>query len=590
MRGDSRREYARVKNMLLGSMILLPLLPLVLILGIGYYYFTTSVEQSTAESMKRIMTDHGLTIERFLHERQADLEFLLDTHPFEELRNTERLGHILAILQRRSPAFADLGVFNDEGLHVAYHGAYPLVGRIYKDAGWFQEVMVKPSYISNFFPGFRKEPHFIIAIARHEGGRRWVLRATIDTPFFNDLVKKVRIGRTGEAYVMSADGILQTDRRSGGRLMEPSPDRHLIPPGDGTVQSFITRDETGLKYLYSTLNLKGGQWRLIVRREVADAFAELRAAGYLIILIMAVGGAAITLSAVSLTRLILRRMEAAEQHQRQLNEQLVRASRLAELGQMAAGVAHEINNPLQIIKSEHYLIEMDLEELKASGVLPADATMAEIEESLAQIKKQVARCADITQSVLKFGRQSTPRIELLSLQSFIPEVIHMVAKNASVHGIQVQQRLAEDLPTVNADAAQLQQVLLNLLNNAVDAILERHGVDGGRLSVNAQATADGKVAVQVTDNGTGIKPADTHKIFTPFFTTKPVGKGTGLGLSVCYGLIDQMGGAMTVASRKDIGTTFTIELPAADTPGEGLCDDAPLDGGRAGNPPSDPEL
>lgn len=563
MTEDSRREKTTVKNMLLGSMIGLPLVPLVLILGIGYYYFTTSVEKSTAESMKRIITDHGLMIERFLSERQADLEFLLDTHSFEELRRPERLASILTILQRRSPAFADLGVFNEEGLHVAYQGAYPLAGRNYKDTEWFREVMVKQTYISDFFPGFRKVPHFIIAIARPESGRRWVLRATIDTPFFDDLVKKVRIGRTGEAYVMSADGILQTDRRSGGRLMEPSPDRHLIPSGGGVVQSFIARDESGVTYLYCALDLKGGLWRLVVRREVADAFAELRTAGYLIILIVVVGGSVISLSALSLTRLILRRIQDAEQEQRRLNQQLVRASRLAELGQMAAGVAHEINNPLQIIKSEHFLIEMDLAELKAAGSLPACAFMDEIEDSCAQIKLQIARCAEITQAVLKFGRQSTPRIERVFLHTLIPDVVLMVAKNASVHGIGLEQNISEQLPAVKADTAQLQQVLLNLLNNAVDAILARHGVQGGRLEISAKTTPAAQVAIQVTDNGTGIEPSDLDKIFTPFFTTKPVGKGTGLGLSVCFGLVHQMSGTMAVTSRKGQGTTFTVELPAA---------------------------
>jgi two-component system, NtrC family, sensor kinase len=567
MKGVNRPKQTNVKNMLLGSMILLPLLPLILILGIGFYYFAGSVEKSTSASMKRIITDHGMMIDRFLDERQGDLELLLNTYAFEELSRPESLRKIYANLQMRSPAFADLGIFNEEGLHVAYEGPYPLAGRYYKDAEWFRRVMDQRTYISDVFLGYRQEPHFIIAIAREQGGRSWVLRATIDTRFFNDLVKKVHFGRTGEAFVINKEGLLQTARRSGGELMEPAPDRDLIPPGDGTVQSFLARDETSVRYLYSTLELKKGQWRLIVRREVAEAFADMSTAGYLIILIMIIGGTAIALSAMSLTRMMLRRIETAERSQRQLNEQLVRASRLAELGQMAAGVAHEINNPLQIIKSEHSLIQMDLAELKEAGRLPAGELMDEIEESFDQIRKQVARCAEITQAVLKFGRQSTPRIEPVPLHVFIPEVIHMVSKNASVHGIDVQTQLSEHLPSVKADPSQLQQVLLNLFNNAVDAIVERHGVTGGVLRISADNLPEGKVAVKVSDNGAGIDPINLERIFTPFFTTKPVGKGTGLGLSVCYGLIHRMEGEMTVSSGKGSGTTFTIELPAATSSG-----------------------
>lgn len=560
MTSDTRREQAKVKNMLLVSMILVPLVPLVLILGIGYYYFTASVERSTTESMRRIISDHGRMIERFLFERQADLELLLNTYSFEQLGDTEQLRRIFSTLQQRSPAFADLGIFDEKGLHVAYQGPFSLAGIIYKDAPWFREVMQHGTYVSDVFLGYRQVPHFIIAIARQEQGRRWVIRATIDTFFFNELVKNVRIGRTGEAYIMTRDGILQTDRRSGGNLMELSPDYFLMPPGERAAHAFISRDETGLNYLYITMDLKGGQWRLVVRREVADAFAEMRTAGYLILLTLVVGGAGIVLLAISLTQVILGRMQTAEQNQQQLNEQLVRATRLAELGQMAAGVAHEINNPLQTIKSEQALIDMNLADLKTNGALPPSEALAEIEDSLDQIKKQVTRCGEITQSVLKFGRQTTPRIEPISLQGLVPEVIDMVAKQAEVHGIHLQQQIPADLPPVRADAAQLQQVLLNLFNNAMDAILERHGVGGGRLEVSAQNSEAGRVTLRVTDNGAGISPENLSKVFTPFFSTKPVGKGTGLGLAVCYGIIDNLGGEMAVSSKKNEGTTFFIHL------------------------------
>jgi two-component system NtrC family sensor kinase len=105
--------------------------------------------------------------------------------------------------------------------------------------------------------------------------------------------------------------------------------------------------------------------------------------------------------------------------------------------------------------------------------------------------------------------------------------------------------------------------LINLFNNAIDAIVERHGSEGGELAVRADLKKDGKVEITVKDNGSGISPENLKKVFSPFFTTKPVGKGTGLGLSVCYGIIDSMGGVMEVSSQKGAGTTFTIDLPAA---------------------------
>jgi two-component system NtrC family sensor kinase len=139
----------------------------------------------------------------------------------------------------------------------------------------------------------------------------------------------------------------------------------------------------------------------------------------------------------------------------------------------------------------------------------------------------------------------------------------MIVKKASVNGITVREEISDQTPIVRGDPSLLQQVLLNLYNNAMDAIMERHGTEGGELIIFSAPGEDGKVKISVTDNGIGISPENLKKIFSPFFTTKPVGKGTGLGLSVCYGIVDSMGGAMEVNSQRGVGTTFTMRFPAA---------------------------
>jgi two-component system NtrC family sensor kinase len=131
-----------------------------------------------------------------------------------------------------------------------------------------------------------------------------------------------------------------------------------------------------------------------------------------------------------------------------------------------------------------------------------------------------------------------------------------------VHGISIEQNIAENMYLIHGDPTQLQQVFLNLFNNAIDAILERHGTSGGKLIIQAGPKEKNTVEILVRDNGCGIKPDNVNKIFSPFFTTKPVGKGAGLGLSVCYGIISSMLGTMEVDSKVNFGTTFTICLPA----------------------------
>ncbi len=559
-----RSPYANLRRVILVSMILVPLTTFILILGIGYYYFTTSLESSTIATIKRIVEDHRHMIDSFLTNRKANLGFVLDSCPFEELADPEELHNILVNLQKESSTFVDLGLFDQEGIHLNYQGPYKLVGRDYAKAPWFKEVMKKGQYISDIFLGHRRIPHFIIALKREEAGKTWIIRSTIDTYMFNDLVKKIRIGKTGEAYLLNADGIFQTERRSGGNLMDKDPEVIERPLSHTGIKTYIEKDSRGDEYLYATTWLKDKNWLLVVRQEKTDAFRFFRSAAYIIVLITILGGGAIVGIAFLLTGGIVRRMERLDAEREQLGGQLIRASRLAELGEMATGFAHEINNPLQIMKSEHALIDSILSELKEKGDLQSSESLSELEDSIEQIDLQISRCAAITQSILKFGRQSEPVVEDISLQKYIPEITSMVEKKAAVHGIALRQEVAEDTPPVHGDHGQLQQVLLNLYNNAIDAILTRHGAEGGELVVGAKAREDGKVEIFVRDNGTGINPEDQKKIFSPFFTTKPVGKGTGLGLSVCYGIIDKMGGIMEVSSEKGVGTTFTVTLPAAE--------------------------
>lgn len=552
-----------MRRLILASMIVVPLILFIVIMGIGYSHFTMSIETSTISSMKRIVEDHRHMIDSFLSEREADLEFILRSYRYEELTDTENLSKVFERLQKKSNAFVDLGVFNEKGIHVAYQGPFRLTGKVYQEAPWFNEVMRGGYYISDIFLGYRRIPHFVIALMREDDGKKWIIRATIDTYMFNDMVKKVRIGKTGEAYILNADGIFQTERRSGGSLLDKDPDSAEYPTQHSGIKTFIKKDARGDKYLYATTWLKDKGWFLIVRQEKADAFKALRAAGFLIALITVIGGAALVGIAFYETGRIVRRMERIDTEKEELGQQLVRASRLAEIGEMATGIAHEINNPLQVMKSEQTLIDTILEDLKEKGELKESEDLKEIEDSMAQIKLQIDRCSKITHAVLKFGRETEVVSTDIALGVFIPEVISMVENKATVEGITVTQEISEDIPPIQGDPGQLQQVLINLFNNAIDAIVERHGSEGGELAVGVGSKEDGKVEITVKDNGSGISPENLKKVFSPFFTTKPVGKGTGLGLSVCYGIIDSMGGVMAVSSQKGAGTTFTIDLPAA---------------------------
>ena len=556
-----KNHYSSVRKNILASMILVPVVPLLLILGIGYYYFTISIETKSVSSKKRIVEDHRQMIETFLAERKADLEFICSSYEYSELSNPETIQSIFRNLQKKANAFVDLGVFDGSGMHVAYAGPFELKGKEYGETEWFREVKKKGYYISDVFLGFRRIPHFIIALQKASEENSWVIRATIDTYMFSELVKKVRIGTTGEAYILNSNGIFQTERRSGGSLMENDPDNIIYPPHHDGIKTFINRDISGEQYLYATTWLKAVNWQLVVRQQEKDAFRELRTATYLILIISIIAGGIITVLAFFMTGRIIRRMEHMDAERDSLSGQLVRATQLAELGEMAAGFAHEINNPLQIINNEQALMKDFFLELREKGDLRDSELTKELEESMDEIHAQIGRCTRITQAILKFGRKNEPATKSIELKNFINEVSGMVEQRANVHAIEIIKNIPEDLPPVKADPTQLHQVFLNLFNNAIDAIIERYGASGGRLEVTAEINENDFFRITVSDNGAGISEENMSKVFSPFFTTKPVGKGTGLGLSVCYGIVREMGGEMKVESKKDRGTVFTVILP-----------------------------
>jgi len=563
MNENRKHPYASTRRVILTSMIAAPLSVFLMALAIGYYFFASFTEHATIAGMERVVQDQRQMIDSFLAERKADLEFVMRSYDVDRLSDPAVLAQVFRHLQELSPAFVDLGVFNAAGVHVAYQGPYPLAGKVYKDEDWFLEVVKTGTYISDVFLGFRKVPHFIVAVTRREGPDTWVLRSTIDTHRFSRLVEEVRIGSTGEAYLLNRQGRFQTVPRSGGELMEPDPGPVEVPASRDTVPIVIRDDPEGHATLYATTWLSMKDWLLVVRQEKADAFRALHRATVWILLILVVGGAGILGMAHVLTQRIVRRLEQNDKEKERLNQQLIRAGRLVEVGEMAAGFAHEINNPLQIIQSEQALVQAILSDAVSHGDLKPSEDLDQMKDSLEQIKLQLQRAGRITASILKFARKGEPVSKDLDLGGFVNEVTEMIRKKAKLEGVRIRTRVAPDLPSIHGDPVQLQQVFLNLFNNALDAIGEKHGSGGGELVVEAAPGPAGDVIVAVLDNGAGISEENLRKVFTPFFTTKPVGKGTGLGLSVCYGIVHSMGGALEVESREGEGTLFIIRLPAA---------------------------
>src|ERR1700757_2390073 len=230
---------------------------------------------------------------------------------------------------------------------------------------------------------------------------------------------------------------------------------------------------------------------------------------------------------------------------RKTQEQLLQSEKMSAVGQLIAGVAHELNNPLTAILGYAQLLESEGLDDRAA-------------DFVRKLFKQAQRTHRVVQNLLSFARQRTPQKQEVDLRKIVDETLALRDYDLKVNNILLERETATEVPSVTADPHQLEQVFLNIINNAVDAILE--GGKGGRLKVRVNVR-DGQVGVEFLDSGVGIK--DPNRIFDPFYTTKTVGKGTGLGLSICYGIIKEHGGDITAHNRSEGGAVVEVRLPAS---------------------------
>jgi len=248
---------------------------------------------------------------------------------------------------------------------------------------------------------------------------------------------------------------------------------------------------------------------------------------------------------------LARRVRQGQRELHDLDLRLLQSQKLAAIGELSSGIAHEINNPLAIITQELDLVR----EIGGEGQEASAADLAEARDSLAEIGKQVDRCRQITHKLLNFARKMEPVLQEEALDRVIDDMALLAEREALVRGIAIVRDYASDMPPVRTDVPLLRQVILNLLTNALHATPQ-----GGSITL-APRHADGKAVIEVRDTGCGIAPENLARIFNPFFTTKEPGKGTGLGLSLSHGIVARLGGTLTAQSAPGKGATFTVALP-----------------------------
>ncbi len=546
---QSPERYKALRRNIVIKMLVVTILPLVLMGLINHYLYRQTMQDEIVRPLKILVNKTKHSFELFLAERLSAVSFIASSHTCAELADSKNLSRIFNVMKKEFSGVVDLGFLDPNGVQVSYDGPYKLQGKDYTEQDWYKEARVRGSYISDVFLGYRRLPHLVMAVERSVTGvcLGCVLRATIDTNRFMELIAAMRLDPTSDAFLLNKNGVFQTPSQFYGQVLETFP--MPLPPRSYEPNVLEMKDNHGREVMVTYAYFEYLPFILMVvkpRSQLMRAWYTLKTEAFFIF----VGGVLIIFLVIfKLADTLVQRLEESDLKREAAYREMQESSKLASIGRLAAGVAHEINNPLAIINEKAGLIK-DLTELT-----PDCPQRQKLLPLTGAILQSVDRCRTITQRLLGFARRMDVSVEMLSLNEVIEEVLGFLEKEALHRNIDLQLNLVKDMPRIASDRGQLQQVFLNILNNAFDAV-----DDGGQVAITSFEVDINNVGVTIQDNGQGMTQETMTHLFEPFFTTKK-GHGTGLGLSITYGIVKKLGGDIRVKSQLGMGTTFTVFLP-----------------------------
>jgi len=432
---------------------------------------------------------------------------------------------------------------------MTYSGPYNLTGQNYCEEEWFHHVTSEGEYISDVFLGFRNIPHIVIA-TKHllPDGSFYLLRATLDMEKFNSLLYQLEYSGLGDAFIINHKGIIQTPSRYFGEVFGRLP--LAIPQYSSAPQVIEDRNNLLEPIVVGYAYIDQTPFILLLINNKEELMKPWHDTQVFLLVFVSISVMVIIIVILSVTTYLVSRIFAEEQKKVMMLHTVEYSNKLASIGRLAAGVAHEINNPLAIINEKAGLVK-DIFSLTEQYRYD-DKLLKTIDIIIASVD----RCAKITRRLLGFARHMDLSIQNINLRELIMEVVGFLEREASYRNIDLQIMVDDQALHIESDRGKLQQILLNIMNNALTAL-----DDGGKLEIEVNRQSAQMINLVIRDNGCGIPESDLNRIFEPFFSTKTHKGGTGLGLSITYGLIKELGGTINVQSDVGIGTSFTVSLP-----------------------------
>ncbi len=563
---ELEKRYTLFSRTLTVILVALVLIPLIVISLLSYIQYKRLLEEDEIEQLLLNVEQAGNTVELFVVKLRSIINFAAHEDRFVELLEPRQLEKLFTRLQKSYPDFTDIEVINSDGKTVAYKGFWQIKDHDYTKQDWYRQVMQRGVYISNIFSGFRGVPHFVVAVSRPmSGGRgRWVMRMNIDAKALQRYVDTIGTISVDDIFLVDDGMVLQTKPKKYGERgkrcifsekggmtarMKSVVERYREKQGRDVFLD-IQRTSSGVAVLRVARSVLETPWQLVMVKEsyiYGKKWSSFRAR--LTVIFFFCGISAIVVI-FQLSKMITNHIRESDRKRQQFLQEAENSNKLASVGRLAAGVAHEINNPLAIINQKAGLVE-DYMEMTGDFEYKTEMTAA-----LTGIDQSVERCRKITHRLLGFARHTDVHAEEININDLLKEVSAFVEKEASYNQVKIHFNLADNVQKIVSDRGQLQQVFLNILNNAIDAI----GIDG-EIKIETRNRDEKYVQVTIVDTGSGMSEETLQRLFEPFYTTKATGKGTGLGLSIVYGIIKKLGGRIKVSSKLGEGTVFTFLLP-----------------------------
>lgn len=547
--GQDRYTSLKIRIVLLD--LFLSMIPLFIVITISYFWFQKILKDDFHKQLQWEIQNTKQTIEFFVDERLSALRFITSSYTAEQLSDQKFLTETFSKFKKEFGGLVDFGIIDSNGIQTTYTGPYHLGGKDYSKQEWFQEVIIRSYYVSDAFTGYRKIPHFAIAIKKEvpEKGTFWILRATINIDTLQKYVNTMNLRPDDDVFIVNQEGTLQTPSKFHGDVLERYKAHMPLSRQEILVQESVAHGDDCK--ICGVATIKHSPWFLITVIR-STPYAKIPNIFRNELFFITIGSIMIgILFTIVMANTVVNRIKVSDQEREKAVAQSEHASKMASIGRLAAGVAHEINNPLAIINEKAGLMK-DILEISGDAPDNKDKFLSLI----SGIMESVNRCRTITHRLLGFSRRMEISQDAIDINDAIQEVIGFLEKEILYRDIRLELNLQENLPKIVTDKGQMQQVFLNIINNAVDVLKEN-----GHISITTYTKNDAFIGVAIKDNGSGIPKENLKHIFEPFYSTKEKGKGTGLGLSISYGIVQKLGGRILVESELNKGTTFFLELP-----------------------------